>query len=335
MERKIQNYLLTLNNPYTNKNITVKELQLIKYIKDVEKAIVEIVELGDEEKINTQLQREIIKYLKINLAIKYVKFSFVPSKEENEKNNSKDLNSPKKESLISSSTKIIAIISGKGGVGKSQVTSEIAKELIRQGKKVGIMDCDIYGYSIPKIFNHYETPKVKDGKIIPPKNKDGIEMISSQYFIENNENKALIWRGPMLVQLMEHFVYDVQWDQDLEYIVIDMPPGTGDVMLNMNALFPTLYSYLVTTPSENASHVAIRAGDVAKSMNFNVQGVIENMSWYEVDGKKHLIFGHGGGQKVANELEVDLIEQIPLSEDRSEVEKYFASIAQTIIKDIN
>ncbi len=299
-ERFIINKIEELINPYTNENVL---LDVKKLLIEGEKVIIEYVALGDNNELNQKFDRELIKLLKIDLGFLYVTKAIVEPAT----------------NVIPSGAKIIAIISGKGGVGKSNVTFQLAKALAKTGKKVAIMDADIYGYSIPKITNLYDVPVVIDNMIQPLKTKEGIEVISSQYFIENNENKPLVWRGPILNKMMNNFFNNVEFDKELEYLLIDMPPGTGDMMLNLELYVKGIESIMVTTPSLDASHVAIRSGVLAQELKIGIIGVIENMSYYEIDGVKHHIFGQGGGQEVADMLDTKIIGEIPICDDPSEV----------------
>lgn len=212
---------------------------------------------------------------------------------------------------LAKKAKIIAIASGKGGVGKSSVTANLAYAFKALGKQVGIIDADIYGANIPKILNieNLELNGTEDGKVYPYVH-DGIEMVSTEFFVE--QDKALIWRGPMLGKVLKIFFEDTLWSQDLDYLLIDLPPGTGDVMLDVNNIVPDAKVILVTTPHPSASHIAIKAGFAAKDLKQEIIGVVENMSFYEVGDERHFIFGQGGGKIVADKLLVPVLSQIPI-----------------------
>lgn len=207
-----------------------------------------------------------------------------------------------------SATRVIAVSSGKGGVGKSSVTTNLAVAFSRLGKKVGVIDADIWGFSIPKMMGVDRPVLVLAESIIPPI-AYGVKAMSMDYFVP--EDKAVIWRGPMLHKAMEQFLTDVFWDNP-DYLLVDMPPGTGDIALSMSQFLPRAQVLLVTTPQSTAQRVARRAALMAGTMNQEVLGVVENMSWFTADdGKRYELFGHGGGQALADELAVPLLVQIP------------------------
>ncbi|WP_216378311.1 Mrp/NBP35 family ATP-binding protein [Arcanobacterium phocae] len=214
-------------------------------------------------------------------------------------------------------TRVYAISSGKGGVGKSSMTVNLATAMQRQGLKVGVVDADIYGFSIPQMMGVDSPPQVVDKMIIPPIAHD-VKTISIGMFME--ENIPVVWRGPMLHRALEQFFSDVYWG-DLDVLLIDLPPGTGDIALSVAQFIPQAEIVLVTTPQIAAADVAERAGMMAKQTEQRVVGVIENMSFLAMpDGSKMDIFGSGGGQKVADELsyilgyKVPLLGQIPLEQ---------------------
>ena len=213
-------------------------------------------------------------------------------------------------------TKIFLITSGKGGVGKSTVTANLAVELAGQGFKVGIIDADIFGFSIPGQLGLTDRPTKVDDMILPPV-INGIKVISIAMFLD--VNKAVAWRGPMLHRTIEQFICDVYWG-DLDFLLVDMPPGTGDIAISVGQQLPTAKTIVVTTPQFAAADVAERSGEVGLKTGQKVFGVIENMSWLEqADGSRLEIFGVGGGQLVAERLsqlnhdEVALLGQIPIS----------------------
>ena len=208
-----------------------------------------------------------------------------------------------------SPTRVIAVSSGKGGVGKSSVTTNLAISLGRLGRKVGVIDADIWGFSIPKMLGITDGPVVIDQSIIPPI-AYGIKAMSMDYFVP--EDKAVVWRGPMLHKAIEQFLTDVFWDSP-DYLIVDMPPGTGDIAISMSQFLPRAQVLLVTTPQPTAQRVARRAALMADTVNQEVIGVVENMSWFTADdGRRYEIFGRGGGQALADEVGVPLFGQIPL-----------------------
>tara|TARA_B100000902_G_scaffold43716_1_gene51387 strand:- start:15771 stop:16799 length:1029 start_codon:yes stop_codon:yes gene_type:complete len=204
--------------------------------------------------------------------------------------------------------RVIGISSGKGGVGKSTVTSLLALAYASKGKKVGIVDADIWGYSIPKILGAKFPPIPFSNRIFPSKIND-INVISMEYFVKQDE--AVIWRGPMLHKAIEQFLFEVIWE-DIDILLIDMPPGTGDVSISLSQLLTFFETIIVTTPQSNATLVAERAGIMSKKVNSSIIGVIENMSYMKVDESIIHPFGEGGGISLAEKLEVPLIGQIPL-----------------------
>ena len=208
-----------------------------------------------------------------------------------------------------SKTKPLLISSGKGGVGKSSVTTNLAVALAAKGHKVGIVDADIYGFSIPRMLGADRDPVVIDNMLLPPE-AHGVRCISIGYFVPDGE--AVIWRGPMLHKALEQFLTDVFWDEP-DYLLIDMPPGTGDIALSLSQYLPKAEVLVVTTPQPAAQKVARLSAAMAKKVNLPVRGVIENMSWFTGDdGKRYELFGAGGGKELADELDVPLMAQIPL-----------------------
>ncbi len=208
-----------------------------------------------------------------------------------------------------SKTRPLLISSGKGGVGKSSVTTNLAVALAARGHKVGIVDADIYGFSIPRMLGAERDPVVIDQMLLPPE-AWGVRCISIGYFVP--EGQAIIWRGPMLHKALEQFLTDVFWDEP-DFLLIDMPPGTGDIALSLSQYLPRAEVYVVTTPQPAAQKVARLSAAMAEKVNLPVKGVIENMSWFTGDdGKRYELFGAGGGRELAEELEVPLLAQIPL-----------------------
>lgn len=244
-----------------------------------------------------------------------------------------------------SSTRVIGVSSGKGGVGKSSVTVNLAASLAALGYDVAVLDADVYGFSVPSMLGITEDPGVEDEMIVPPSGH-GVRCISMSFFLD--EDKPVMWRGPMLHKALHQFLVDVHWD-DPDFLVIDMPPGTGDVAMSMAQYVPNTELYVVTTPQRAAHRVARRSGAMARELGLSVAGVIENMSWFvSGDGVRHHLFGEGGGGQMAEALDVPLVAQIPLvpalregadmgvpivvAEPDSEVAFVFAELAHAVEK---
>ncbi|MCU1489019.1 MAG: Iron-sulfur cluster carrier protein [Acidimicrobiaceae bacterium] len=206
-------------------------------------------------------------------------------------------------------TRILAISSGKGGVGKSSVTVNLAVSLAAAGHSVGLLDADIYGFSAPRMLG-VERPPMTVGRTLVPPVAHGVRVVSMGFFVD--EDKAVAWRGPMLHKALEQFLVDVHWGAP-EFLVVDLPPGTGDVPLSIAQQLPGAECYVVTTPQPAAQRVAQRSAALARQLRLPLRGVIENMSyWRAPDGTAYEIFGSGGGQELAEQLEVPLLARIPL-----------------------
>ncbi len=208
-----------------------------------------------------------------------------------------------------STTRVVGITSGKGGVGKSSVTVNLAVSLARAGHRTAVLDADVYGFSVPKMLGLAEDPGVRDAKMVPPV-AFGVACMSMGFFVDDDQ--PVIWRGPMLHKALEQFLVDVDWDGP-DFLLVDMPPGTGDVALSMAQYLPTSEVYVVTTPQPAAKRVAQRSAMMARKVNLPLRGVIENMSWFTADdGTRYELFGRGGGAELAAELGVPLMGQVPL-----------------------
>ncbi len=297
--------LNTLKDPQTKK--ALGETNSIVHLgldeeNSVATLIVAISEVGgDAEK---QLSREIAKVVILDFKFRGIKLQFQPLKV------SEVAKTDTKKAPI-----YIAITSGKGGVGKSTVTANLAVALNRLGHKVGIIDADIYGPSIPHLFDmKFSGFEVAANNLIVPPSPLNIPVISSEFFLDNNE--PLMWRGPMLNRMLNHFFNDVAWDDDLEYMLIDLPPGTGDVAMDIQKLIPEAHVIVVTTPHQAASHIAIKSGYMAQKLNHNILGVVENMAYYPnpASGQQDFIFGSGGGECVSKQLETDLLTSLPIGQ---------------------
>jgi ATP-binding protein involved in chromosome partitioning len=210
-----------------------------------------------------------------------------------------------------SKTRILTIASGKGGVGKSTVTSNLAVALARRGRKVGVVDADVYGFSIPRMLGISGKPTMLDSQMILPLERWGVRVMSIGFMVD--ENEAVMWRGPILHKAITTFLGDVHWG-DIDDLLIDLPPGTGDVSLTIAQTLPRAEMLIVTTPQETATGVAYRAGRMAEKVNTPVAGVVENMSYYlPAPGAEPVyIFGRGGGERLAKLVDAPLLGQIPL-----------------------
>jgi ATP-binding protein involved in chromosome partitioning len=243
----------------------------------------------------------------------------------------------------SSKTRVLLIASGKGGVGKSSVTTNLAVALAQRGKSVAVVDADVWGFSIPRMLGVQHPPTVIDQMLVPPESH-GVRCISMGFFAQ--EDQPVIWRGPMLHKALEQFLTDVYWD-DPDFLVVDLPPGTGDISISLAQFLPRAEVYVVTTPQPAAQRVAQRAAFMAEKVNLDVKGVIENMSWFTGDdGKRYELFGEGGGAELSHRLGVPLIGQVPLvnelregadsgrpivaTDPTDEASQVFAQIAATI-----
>jgi ATP-binding protein involved in chromosome partitioning len=242
-----------------------------------------------------------------------------------------------------SKTRVLLVASGKGGVGKSSVTANLSVALAERGHAVAVVDADVWGFSIPRMLGVQHAPVVIDQMLVPPESH-GVRCISMGFFAQ--EDQPVIWRGPMLHKALEQFLTDVFWDEP-DFLVVDLPPGTGDISISLAQFLPRAEVLVVTTPQPAAQRVAQRAAFMAQKVNLEVKGVIENMSWFTGDdGKRYELFGAGGGEELANRLGVPLIGRVPLvpelragadaglpivaSDPDGEAGRVFAAIAETI-----
>ncbi|EMI10942.1 Mrp protein, partitioning ATPase [Anoxybacillus gonensis] len=297
-EKQVVELLETIYDPFLKK--TFKETGAIQEVKiNEEKGLVSVkialAKTGTAEQL--QVQQTVVQRLKDAGASSVgLRFAQLPLEEER----------------LTNEPIYLAIASGKGGVGKSTVSVNLAVSLARLGKKVGLIDADIYGFSVPDMMGITERPIVRGEKIIPVE-RFGVKVISMGFFVE--DNSPVIWRGPMLGKMLKNFFDEVEWGE-LDYLLLDLPPGTGDVALDVHTMLPTSKEIIVTTPHPTAAFVAARAGAMAVRTNHEVVGVIENMSYFEskTTGEREYIFGKGGGQKLAQELQTDLLGQLPLGQ---------------------
>ncbi|PRO67164.1 Mrp/NBP35 family ATP-binding protein [Alkalicoccus urumqiensis] len=317
-EEKVREVLAEINDPHLHTSLT--ELGAVKEIKIKEKLLslkLAIAQPGTAEQM--QLQQEVVTALKeagadsVGLRFEQLPDSVVSEYGTPEAEEEKTLLDR------ADQTTFISITSGKGGVGKSTVSVNLAISLAREGKKVGIIDADIYGFSVPDMMGIEERPRVENEKIYPVE-RFGVQVISMGFFVE--DNSPIIWRGPMLGKMLNNFFNEVVWD-DLDYLILDLPPGTGDVALDIHSMLPQTKEIIVTTPHATAAFVAARAGAMAMKTEHEILGIIENMAYFEsqVTGEKEYVFGKGGGQKLAEELRSDVLAQIPLGqpEEREDI----------------
>ena len=243
-------------------------------------------------------------------------------------------------------TRVLLIASGKGGVGKSSVTTNLAVALAKRENDVAVIDADVWGFSIPRMLGITEPPSVVDDMLIPPV-AHGVRSISMGFFAE--EDQPVIWRGPMLHKALNQFLTDVAWDEP-DFLLIDLPPGTGDTAISLAGFLPDSEMLVVTTPQIAAQSVAQRAAFMAEKVDIEVRGVIENMSWFTGDdGQRYELFGEGGGGALAEKLGVPLLGQIPLVpalragsdngnpvavDTSTEIGAIFAEIARVVEEDL-
>ena len=205
-------------------------------------------------------------------------------------------------------TRVVALASGKGGVGKSSLSANLAVAFSRLGYKAGVLDADVYGYSIPQMLGINQRPIAVDKMIVPPVRGD-LKVMSIGFFLD--ENSPVMWRGPMLHRALEQFLSDVHWGE-LDVLVVDMPPGTGDVAISLGQLLPRAEAVVVTTPHRAAQQVAVRAAQMCRKTNMRLLGAVENMSYLtRPDGGRDELFGRGGGEALAREAEIPLLAHIP------------------------
>ena len=221
---------------------------------------------------------------------------------------------------IPPTTKVIMVASGKGGVGKSSIATNLAAALADAGYAVGVMDADIWGFSVPRMLGVDGDLVASEGKITPLVREVGsgrLEIVSMGFLVEQ-EDSALMWRGLMLDRAVRHFCEDVAWSEDLDYLLIDMPPGTGDVQMGLAKLLPRAEMLIVTTPAGNAQKVAARVADMGRKNYLRIVGVIENMTCFVApDGSRHDLFGSGGGQQLADDVGVPLLGSVPIEAEVS------------------
>lgn len=343
-EEKITEVLSRVKDPVLN--IDFAALDFIKKIslngKNL-KLLLGISDMKDEMKAKTEA--EIIDEFKRSIPeIENISIDFTTGITEHK--------NPKKTSVMPGIKNTIAVASGKGGVGKSTVAVNLAVSLVKQGAKVGLIDADIYGPSIPLMFGINERPgvtKVEDKNKLVPLEKYGVKIMSIGFLMD--EKQAVVWRGPMASSALKQFMSDVVWGE-LDFLLFDMPPGTGDIQLTLSQTIPLTAAIIVTTPQDISLADARKGLIMFERVNVPTIGIIENMSYYEnPDGTKEYIFGTGGGKKMSEEYKVKLLGEIPINtnvriggdegipiatgDDNSEVSKIFTSISIEVIREIN
>ena len=282
-----------------------KDIVSLGYVKDIEvssERTVIVVQLNKagSPKANSQLAATIQKAVEaIGVAKVEVEIATPSAAPPREQSN-----------LIPQVKSTIAVASGKGGVGKSTVAANLAVALYQQGTQVGLMDTDVYGPSVPALMGGKQEPQVVEGKLEPPV-EWGVKMMSMGYFLPQDE--AVIWRGPMLHKTIQQFLGDVNWGA-LDYLVMDLPPGTGDIQLSLSQTIPLTGAVIVSTPQDLALDVAWKAIAMFRKLNIPILGIVENMSYYVCPhcGVREDIFGHGGAREAADRLEIPFLGEIPL-----------------------
>ncbi len=327
-EEQVIEALKGINDPDLNKNIVeTGGLREVKIKGDNVSLKVALARTGTSEQM--KVQQEIVSAVKgAGAGSVGLRFDEL-TKEEVSQHGGMEQGQPAAASgpsLLSeeNKTQFIAVTSGKGGVGKSTVSVNLATSLARQGKKVGIIDADIYGFSVPDMMGIEERPTVVEERIYPVE-RFGVKVISMGFFVE--DNAPVIWRGPMLGKMLNNFFNEVEWGE-LDYLILDLPPGTGDVALDIHTMLPECKEIIVTTPHATAAFVAARAGAMAIKTNHQILGIVENMAYFEskLTGEKEYVFGTGGGERLSEELKTDILGRIPLGQPEIDQKDFAPSV---------
>lgn len=325
-EQEVVNLLKGIKDPFLHKTLEETNGILEVKVKEEKEHVsvkIAIAKTGTSEQL--QLQTQVVNTLKEAGANTVgIRFAELPEEVLQKFRGSEPAEQGNNLLSPTSKTTFIAIASGKGGVGKSTVSVNLAVSLARQGKKVGLIDADIYGFSVPDMMGVTNRPVVRGERIIPVE-RLGVKVISMGFFVE--DNAPVIWRGPMLGKMLNNFFTEVEWG-DLDYLLLDLPPGTGDVALDLHTMLPHCKEIIVTTPHPTAAFVAARAGAMALKTEHELLGVVENMSYFEskVTGEKEYVFGRGGGKKLAEELRTELLGQLPLQQPDWDEDDFAPSI---------
>ncbi len=324
---RIHELLNPIKDPHIHKTFEeTNAVQDIKIREERNHVSIKIALANPNSAEQMQLQQEIVGLLKKE-GVGTVGLRFTELPEELRKEYLNEANKEQERNLIGQTgTTFISIASGKGGVGKSTVTVNLAVSLARLGKKVGIVDADIYGFSVPDMMGIENRPKVRGEKIIPVE-RFGVQVISMGFFVE--DNSPIIWRGPMLGKMLQSFFKEVEWG-DLDYLLLDLPPGTGDIAMDVQTLLPSSKQIIVTTPHPTAAFVAARAGQMALKAEHEILGVIENMAYFEskLTGQKEFVFGEGGGDKLAEVLQTEVLGRLPLEQPYDEEDIFAPGVYQ-------
>ena len=309
----VMHVLSGINDPELKKPVT--ELDMVKFV-NIEKGdvTVGITLTVPSCPLKGKISEDITKGIGLIPGVESVKVEFDAMTDEQREALRRKLGYGTKESpstidVGDIARRFIAVASGKGGVGKSTVTANLAVALARLGRQVGVLDADVYGFSIPHMLGVHGQPTAIDNKIVPLRKGDNIQVVSMGFFV--NPDEPVIWRGPLLHKAITQFLTDVMWI-DLDYLLLDLPPGTGDVTITIAQAIPATELLVVTTPQSAATSVAGRVAKMAEKTKLKVIGVIENMAYYENKGEKDYIFGKDGGKNLARYLNVPLLGEIPL-----------------------